>query len=580
MLPATSRHMTRQILVLAAAVAVLAPACGPGAGVSPLRFHNQAVVWQINDRENVPEKPADRPFVRPLYHTDAPFFHRVVGWMDLHEPTHARNVNALDEVPDSTWFTNRRALTPADIARGPNTTEGPDPSAPWKVVSSKVGGQSVGFIVKDARGDRYLLKFDEPHFPVTETATDVVLQRLLWAVGYNVPEDNIVYFNREDLVIDEKAKISDVFGNKRPMTVADLDSSLAKVRSDNGRFRGLTSKFLPGIPIGGFPQRGVRKDDPNDRVAHEHRRELRGLRIFYSWLQYTDAKENNTLDVYEEDPKDPDRHYVVHYLVDFGKSLGANSSMARYYADGHVHMLDLIDVPLQILTLGLYKRAWEKTHDPGIVGVAMFDVEHYDPVGFVAHDPYEPFKRMQDTDAYWATRILVKLSPAHVRAGVEQGKYPDPAGVDYLTEVLVGRQRKAARAWFDRVAPLDEFRLDGDKLCFKDLYLTYRIAAPDDQVIWPAGATAPSGPPNDVAGTRYAATSFDYNGQKTSWSGSAEGKDDGSVCLGGVQPGPSNDGYVMVRVDLTRGKTFDPVVIHLAQEPGGGALRIIGIRHY
>ncbi len=203
------------------------------------------------------------------------------------------------------------------------------------IKSSKVGGQhSIGFIIKDAPGDTFLLKFDEIEYPVVDTATDVVVQRFLWAVGYHVPEDAIVYFDRSQLILADDAAVKDVFGHKRPMTVADLEASLAQVRSDGTRFRGLTNQVPSGPAHRRLSQRGVRGDDPNDRIPHQHRRELRGLRVFYGWLQYTDAKENNTLDAYQEDPADPTRHYVVHYLVDFGKILGANSTMARYYADG------------------------------------------------------------------------------------------------------------------------------------------------------------------------------------------------------------------------------------------------------
>ncbi len=43
-----------------------------------------------------------------------------------HEPSNTRagNVNTIDEVPDSSWFTNRigaRPLTADEIARGPNS---------------------------------------------------------------------------------------------------------------------------------------------------------------------------------------------------------------------------------------------------------------------------------------------------------------------------------------------------------------------------------------------------------------------------------------------------------------------------
>jgi len=49
----------------------------------------------------------------------------------------AQNVNTVDEVPDSSWFTNRigrRSMTAADIANGPNTTAGPA-AGTWTVGS-------------------------------------------------------------------------------------------------------------------------------------------------------------------------------------------------------------------------------------------------------------------------------------------------------------------------------------------------------------------------------------------------------------------------------------------------------------
>ena len=60
----------------------------------------------------------------------------------------AQNVNTLDEVPDSSWFTNRhgvRRMSRDELVRGPDTIEGPDMSAPWRVFRSKIGGLTPGF---------------------------------------------------------------------------------------------------------------------------------------------------------------------------------------------------------------------------------------------------------------------------------------------------------------------------------------------------------------------------------------------------------------------------------------------------
>ncbi|MCP4448452.1 MAG: hypothetical protein GY811_24380 [Myxococcales bacterium] len=75
------------------------------------------------------------------------------------------------------------------------------------------------------------------------------------------------------------------------MTVADLESTLARLEVQaDGSYRGFASKFLPGLPIGGIAPEGMRSDDSNDIVPHQHRRELRGQYVFFSWLNHTDVK--------------------------------------------------------------------------------------------------------------------------------------------------------------------------------------------------------------------------------------------------------------------------------------------------
>ena len=561
----SSARRGRALLVLAAVAT--ASACASPGPAGKLRFANQAPVWRVNDRADVAAKPANRPFVRMLYHSDTAFFRRITLAMEVAAPRRAMNTNALDEVPDSTWFTNRigvRDVSLAEIARGPNSdVNGPDRSAPWRVVGSKVGGQSVGLLIEDNRGVKYLLKFDEPDYPVIETATDVVVQRLLWACGYNVPEDDIVYFTAAELVLAADATVKDVFGNERPMRPADLDEALSNVhRNPDGSYRGLVSKYLPGVPIGGFPQRGVRRDDGNDRIPHQHRRELRGLYVFYSWLQYTDAKENNTLDVWEADPDDAERHYVVHYLVDFGKSLGANATISKFVLDGHRYMVDIVDVPLSLLRFGLVKRPWEGTAIPAIEGVGMFDVDHFEPGGFQPHDAYSPFTRKDVHDAFWAAKILVRFTPAQIRAAVEQGKYSDQRAVDYITETLTGRARKAAAYWFARTNPIADFAVSGVgaddyRLCFDDLPVRHQL--------------------DEHWATRYRLRAYDFAGRALAWQAEVRATPSGRVCASGFAAAPSHDGYTIISITTERDGVRAPVLVHLAAAPSSGGLRIIGL---
>src|SRR5689334_8089041 len=82
-------------------------ACAHQAPVGELRFKNAAPVWRVNDRAPIPKPPAEREYNRTLYHADGFVFRRATRAMELRPDRRAEDVNALDEVPDSTWFTNR-----------------------------------------------------------------------------------------------------------------------------------------------------------------------------------------------------------------------------------------------------------------------------------------------------------------------------------------------------------------------------------------------------------------------------------------------------------------------------------------
>jgi len=73
------------------------------------------------------------------------------------------DVNALDEVPDSSWFENRiglHGMSPEQTALGPCEPGSGPPPTPWLVTGAKPNGANPGFIIKDASGQRHLVKFD------------------------------------------------------------------------------------------------------------------------------------------------------------------------------------------------------------------------------------------------------------------------------------------------------------------------------------------------------------------------------------------------------------------------------------
>lgn len=544
---------------------LVAAGSGCATGVGSLRYHNAPIVWRVDDRRDMPE-PRTRPDARTRYHFDYWFYRPAARLLDVPEPVRARNVNALDEVPDSTWFTNRigrHALTPGQIRRGPGEHDGPDPSAAWRIVSGTTGGSTPGFVIEDARGDTYLLKFDKPGHHELETGAEVVTQRLLWAVGYNVPEEHIVFLPEGRLVVAPGAEIEDeVDGHEVPLRQQDVDALIASMPADaRGRRRALASRWLDGSPVGPYAPEGTRADDPNDRVRHEDRRDLRGQYVFFGWLAHTDLHSGNRLDMWVSDPAEPARHYLVHYLLDFNQALGVFGTDPKNAWDSYAHTFDYRSAGISLVTFGVRERRWESVDIPKIPAVGRFDVEHFDPESFHSRDYYIPFVRRDRYDDFWAAKIMVRLSAAHVRAAVEAAKYSDPVTTHYLTATLLGRQRKSARAFLSALTPLDAFEVaphrDGFRLCGTDLLLGHRLV--------PARSQA-----------RYRARIYDGSGQPlASWE-RASPDTEARVCVTGPSA-PS--GYTIVGLQWQpKGEARPPVWVHLAPDPDDGSLRVIGVR--
>lgn len=542
---------------------LLAVACGGSGAIDRHRFINQPPVAAVNDRRDVPKKPAKLEIPQTVQNWDSLVHDPIVRATALPAHRRARGVNALGEVPDSAWFTNRLdGLPPEALVDGPNSSGGPMAAKPWTITSSKTTGAAPGFIIKDANGAKYILKFDVLGYPEFESATDIVLQRLLWALGYYVPEDYVVFLEARDLVVAPDAEVKDLFGNKRPMKPRDVADVLARAHQVDGKMRALASKYVPGIPIGVIPETGTRPDDPNDLIPHEDRRDLRGLEPVAAWLKHTDMKPNNTLDAWIEDPERPGVHYVRHYLIDFGKALGVMGSQALWRSDGYAHWIDFGEIAASLLTLGVRKRPWDGIAIPDLPGVGVLETERYDPGGFEERIPWGPFIEADRFDKFWGAKRLMRLTRAHIEAAVQAGQYSDPRSRRFVADALIARQRKTARYWFNRVNPLDNFAAGDGSLCFDDLSRLHRLE-----------------PPAILDNTDYTARGYNYDGAATGWSAIGRVGERGRVCLAGVAPSGSKDGYTIVAIETRRpGAKLGPVLVHLARPAGGGALRVIGVR--
>lgn len=373
----------------------------------------------------------------------------------------AVNVTAFDDVVSSAWFEHRNGrtpMTPAEVARGPNVS-GPDPGGPLTVVAGKDEGISPGFTVRDARGVTFFLKFDPKGALHLASAAGVIAGRLLYAAGWHVPEDYILEFERERLVLDPDAEVSGE-GEARPMEGADIDRILALTDTlPGGRYLAIASKALPGSPLGPFRFEGRRGDDPNDWYHHEYRRELRGLYVVSAWLNHVDVRYENTLDVYVDPPG-----YVKHHLIDFAASLGSGTIRSHYPREGAEYNFDFWPTIGRLLSLGFYTRGWEdRPYRIDHPSIGWIPVEEFDPGSWKPNWPNQAFAAVTPRDGYWGAKLVGSFTDAQLRAAVEEGALPTATAADTLVAILAHRRDRTVAHWYGRVSPIEDVSVGGPR---------------------------------------------------------------------------------------------------------------------
>ena len=213
----------------------------------------------------------------------------------------AMNVNTLDEVPDSSWFVNRigrEAMAIADLVRGPDRVDSISLDG-WMVSGGKATGVQPGFRMTDPEGHLYQIEFDPPSNPEMATGAEIIGTAFYHAFGYHTVDVYLAELDANRIIISDKATVWDPrVGKRRRLTRRDVNNVLRRAaRQPNGKYRVLASRFADGKPLGNFRYYGTRPDDPNDIVPHEHRRELRGARVFGAWLNHDDSRGVNSLDM-------------------------------------------------------------------------------------------------------------------------------------------------------------------------------------------------------------------------------------------------------------------------------------------
>lgn len=475
------RRARAGLSVLLVVVGGGAAACGGGLR----RFPQADIVWEDPDRTPIPNPP--EPFYSPYIWDgmDQAVFRPLAKLFGLYDRQgEAENVNALDEVPNSSWYTNRlsvRVMTPEEVARGACKDLNDDLATPWLVTSGKPDGSNPGFFIKDANGVRYLLKTDGTLQPERPTGSDVIGAALYHAAGYFAPCNRVVTVTRDKLVLDPEAEVKFTSGQKEKMTEEHIEQVLSKATPlGEGRFRASVSEFIEGRPISPWIYEGTRDDDPNDVIPHAFRREVRGMYVLAAWTDHIDSRQENTLAAWiATGPRDAG--YVRHYMIDFGDTLGILftwDALARRF--GHSGYFDLPHMAADYLTLGLLDRPWHHAQ-LGAAGrvLGYFDARRFEPDEWTPGYPNPAFQRHTERDAAWMARIIARLTEEHIAALAERGRFTRPLVEAELVRILVERRRRILERYLTRLSPLTWPGVvpsaGGADLCMQDLAVWSRI---------------------------------------------------------------------------------------------------------
>jgi hypothetical protein len=423
--------------------------------------------------------------------------------------TRAQNINTIDEVPDSSWFTNRIGsadVSAADLTRGPNIGPPPTPEK-WVIIREKTAGANPGFTAKDGNGETWFLSFDRPSNPEGPTAAVVIATKLFWALGYNQVETFLTTFDPKRAEIDPKATVRRPSGKRTPFTRDDMYAVLNKVaRNADGTYRVAAGRVLQGKILGGFRYAGTRPDDPNDIVPHEHRRELRALRVFGAWTNLTDLKAGNTLDTLVTENG---HTFVKHYLQDVGSTFGMANGEHEWDI-GWEHFYEGDASRRRLFSFGFASSPWQTVQYTEYPSIGRFEGDVFDPTKWKPQTPTTAYLELRADDAFWAARRVMAFSDDLIRAAVRTGQFSDSAAEGHLAAVLVKRRDVIGRTYLTAINPIVNPRLnEAGSLTFDNAAVAGGFAEPPTEyrASWRRFDNATGAAP-PIADTRSATTTI------------------------------------------------------------------------
>jgi hypothetical protein len=441
-------------------------------------FPDRPVAWSENDDADVPKQPKANNV--QIYDTTLILRDGVVNEIDRYLSVEgrrpARDVNARDEVPCSTWFCPRNHLRPMPIPELITGPPAPAPVLPITIVKGKNEGAAAGFQVKDATGRKFMLKLDPAKAPGIATAGELIGARLFHAAGWDVPGSFLVHLAPDQLLLDPKATHLLYEVQKRPLTRKLVDELLAKTaRAKDGRLRAAAVLWLDGTSLGAMDQIGTRADDPNDRIPHQDRRSLRAAWVMFAWLSIFDASSVNSLDTYVEENG---RRFVRHHFIDFGCSFGSATAHAQSPREDGEHTLEVGRTLLAFFSLGAWHRPFQDQRQSWALltraypSIGYYPAEGFNPDNHRTNRKVPSHVRKTDRDLYWGAKVVTAFTDEQLAAVVKTAEMvPDAAA--YLTHALQVRRDIIGRRYMRPMTAVEEPALseDGARVCFEDISL-------------------------------------------------------------------------------------------------------------
>ena len=384
----------------------------------------------------------------------------------------ALSVNTLGEVMDGLWFENRHArqrLSAQELLEGSAQGEAPSRQQKWRVLTVRKYGIRPGLLIHDAKNKLYLLRFDPPGRLEMSTGAEMIGSRIFHALGYVVAEHHLVYFDRAQLVADAEGEDINAVGRSEPLDEENIDLFLEKVPRDPAKgYRAVAITAPKGGQklLGPYQFYGTRSDDPNDVVAHEHRRELRGLHAISAWVANDWINAVQTMDVLVEEKG---VHFIRHGWADFSTLLGSGFEQVKQARDGYEPLFDLRRTLKNFAGMGIYAPDWQRAKYPGIRSVGLFESKVFDPAKWVPAVEVAALANHLPDDDYWAAKQILAFTDDDLKVVVKAAQYTDRRAEEWVAQCLIERRDKVVRYFLDRVLPLENFRIEGGALRFDDL---------------------------------------------------------------------------------------------------------------